>query len=308
MSDAPADRCHLLALPAELRLDIFTYVLASFSGPVKLRQFVEGSGDTAILRTSRQIYGEALGVFYDVNTIAVTRNDFCNKTDASLKTPVKTECIRYLSITNFSESLACNSSVLCSNRCDVCDYHASGLLLALSKMPCLKSAVIDYQTQGVRFQQFQRYFTDFDSRLTMKCTAVGVHKLRGQPFDGVEISFQHTPLATVWPALIALSRPMPSDLTEDAVLHPLRGMYPEIVDRLWLTICAHRYGLRMTGSVLPQATWAVVEDECVVSPDVRSAAFDDATTRLRGILGVSTAVQCRQRVQEMRASLSRMEQ
>lgn len=60
-------------LPAEIRLEFYTYLL-TFSAPLKLRQVVPGSRDLAILRTNRQIHDEASEVLFELNTIVVTRN------------------------------------------------------------------------------------------------------------------------------------------------------------------------------------------------------------------------------------------
>lgn len=73
-TEHPAPTCPLLdRLPVELRLEIYTHLLA-FSAPLKLRQVVPGSRDLAILRVNRQVYEEASEVLFELNTIVVTRN------------------------------------------------------------------------------------------------------------------------------------------------------------------------------------------------------------------------------------------
>ena len=135
--------CPLLEkLPSELRLQIYAHLL-HYTHHIKRRQIVPGSRDLALLRVNKQIYDEALPVLYDVNTIIVTRNDFCKCTDAGLKTPLELGQARHLLITSFCESIACNLAGQ-EGRCDVCQPSATGLIEALVAMPRLRTVLVDY--------------------------------------------------------------------------------------------------------------------------------------------------------------------
>ncbi|KAI4262049.1 MAG: hypothetical protein L6R42_002768 [Xanthoria sp. 1 TBL-2021] len=59
----PTPRCRLLELPAELRAEIFLYVLpTSTNSPIHGPRWIKGA--TALLRTSRRIYDEAAQLMY----------------------------------------------------------------------------------------------------------------------------------------------------------------------------------------------------------------------------------------------------
>ena len=137
------DRCLFLEkLPAELRIRIYEE-LVGFDAPIKLRQVVPGAKDLPILRTNRQIYNEALSVLYEVNTIVVTRNDFCKLTDQRLKTPLRLDQARHLLMTSISQSIVCTISGP-ARWCNVCEFSATGLIEAFTRMPRLLTVVIDY--------------------------------------------------------------------------------------------------------------------------------------------------------------------
>lgn len=136
--------CPLLdRLPVELRLHVYELLL-TFTAPIKLRCIVPGSRNLSLLRTCRQIHTEALSVLHDLNTIVITRNDFCPNTDSTLKTPVNWEYVRHLRVVAFSQSIACMSQMR-REKCSVCRPDASGLIEVLIKMPRLKSCVVDYR-------------------------------------------------------------------------------------------------------------------------------------------------------------------
>ena len=184
------DECVFLTrLPVELRLRIYAYVL-SFSRPMKLRQVVEGTKKASILRANRQIYHEALPVFYDCNTIVASRNDFCHRTDAMLQTPLNRNHVRHLKITSFSRSIICASrkeSSFDARYCSVCQPSATGFIETLLDLPRLRSAVVDYRNCLGEFSAFQRYNRNggLDStsgrgnglRFQLLCTGVAEYRL-----------------------------------------------------------------------------------------------------------------------------------
>lgn len=149
------DECYFLQrLPVEIRLRIYEYLLG-FDLPIKLRQIVPGSRDLAILRTSAQIYQEALPVLYDLNTIVVTRNDFCKRTDRGLKTVLQRDFARHLIVASFSRSIACTLSDA-DERCDVCQSSADGLIHDLTAMPRLRTVLVLYQQHIMEVTLFRQ--------------------------------------------------------------------------------------------------------------------------------------------------------
>lgn len=184
-------QCEFLqTLPTELRLRIYEYIL-TFAQPIKLRQVIPGSRNLAILRTNKQIHFEALSVLYDLNTIVVTRNDFCKNTEASLKTPLKLDHARHLLITSFSQSIACTLSGH-GGQCDVCQPSASGLIEALTCMPRLRTVLVDYKNHcremnGVRGNLERE--TGLTLRFVSSDIGLGSYQLRGPGIGGLEIQF-----------------------------------------------------------------------------------------------------------------------
>ncbi|KAK5119405.1 hypothetical protein LTR85_007505 [Meristemomyces frigidus] len=231
--------CRLLDLPSELRISIYEYVLG-FSRPLKLRQTVAGSENTTLLRTNKQIYREALPILFDINTIAVTRNDFCRKTDVSLKTPVASQHIQHLLVTNFGASIACNFLL---DRCDVCQPSALGLLGAVNAMPQLKDVVVDYSKHVSNLKSFRKTRVALEPQ-SMTYTGVGRFALHDEALNKVDFTFQNVPLARIWEALVALSSEMQSDGDvgrEEKVLVELRKIDADVPDKLWLIVWGRRY-------------------------------------------------------------------
>lgn len=139
----PTTPCPLLhELPVELRLRIYEYLL-QYDHEIKLRQIIPGSRNLSLLRTNRQVYSEALSVLYDLNTVIVTRNDFCRNTDASLKTPLRLDHARHLLVVSLSQSIACTLNGP-EGQCDVCRPSAIGLMRMFTSMLRLRTVVVDY--------------------------------------------------------------------------------------------------------------------------------------------------------------------
>lgn len=67
----------LFLLPVELRLEVYRYLLIASSQPLILHPSIQGSqfrGEfhTAILRTCKTMYSEALPLLYDENTLRIS--------------------------------------------------------------------------------------------------------------------------------------------------------------------------------------------------------------------------------------------
>ena len=185
------DQCLFLQkLPVELRLKIYELILR-FEHPIKLRQVIPGSRDLSLLRTSRQVYNEALPVLYDSNTIIVTRNDFCKCTDPALKTPLKLDYARHLLILSFSSSIACTLRFL-DERCDVCQPSAAGLIQMLTLMPRLQTVVIDYHKHIAEMRSFREMMIR-DGKLELEPIPTGLgsyaYRLIGPAVGDLHIQF-----------------------------------------------------------------------------------------------------------------------
>ena len=262
--------CGLLnKLAVELRIKIFEEVL-KFDRPIKLRQYVAGSANTAILRTNKQVHWEARSVLHDINTVSVTRNDFCIITDASIKTPVDGQHVRHLRFTSFGGSIACNSL---QERCPVCEDSAAGLLQALKDMPLLRSVVIDYKTQVSNFKRFWDYAHENSTSFAIECVGVGVYRLRGDGFDEVDFKLHHRPLATSWPAIDALSRSCPSIQQEEAELSRLRSIDAKLPGMLCALFSARLSGHLQFMNPELDDLWTEADEEQIVADRSRSSAM-----------------------------------
>jgi len=286
----------LLRLPSELRIRIYEYIL-TFSGPIKLRQVVSGSENTTLLRVNRQIHDEALSVLFDVNTVAITRNDLCKKTDQSLKSPVRGEHVRHLLVSNFGESIACNFLL---DRCEVCEHHGKGFLDAFREMPQLKTVIVDYRYQLAKFRRFGEALASVDSNIQLSCTAVGRYHLCCAGLEHVEFTFQHLALARIWPALIALLHSVPSESEEERVLDALRETDSDLPDKLWLLICAKQCDLLATFSAEIADTWVEPAGGLHVHAATKPEEFHAFNQALQAFINRETASQCRRYLKSVR--------
>ena len=177
-------------LPVELRLNIYEYLL-HFDRPIKLLQVVPGPRNLAILRTNRQIYEEALSVLYDLNTVTVTRNDFCKYTDPTLKTPLKLDHARHLLMAIFYPSIACTVSGP-EQQCDVCQPSAMGLILAFKSMPRLQTVLVEHSRHPTEMRLFKEQLpADEGLRIETLPSGIGseIYSLRGPAVEGMHIQF-----------------------------------------------------------------------------------------------------------------------
>lgn len=237
----------LLRLPVELRVQIYSHIL-SFPHPLKLRQHIPGSPLTSILRTNRQIHTEAISVLHDLNTISATRNDFCPNTDPALKTPIPTQHVRHLQITQFGESIACTYADV---RCAVCEVSARGFVGVLAReMPKLRSVRVDFASQRQGFERFRKgsLFTGAHRSLSTRARggagseqrhfkiesfAIGRWRLTGPGLEHLDFVFEHASLARVWPDVLALANLFPTPDRRDEVLDFLRKTGPEVTNKAY---------------------------------------------------------------------------
>ncbi|KAK5724234.1 hypothetical protein LTR17_013520 [Elasticomyces elasticus] len=290
--------CPLLTkLPSELRIRIYEDVLR-FDNPIKLRQHVPGSESTTILRCNRQIYHEALAVLYDINIVSVSRNvatasDFCAKTTSALQTPILAQHVKHLRFTRFSESIACNFLL---DRCSVCQSDAKGLMELLEHgMPMLKSVTIDYSTQINAFLQFRDLVSRGGTNTIVECINIGLYRICGGSFDNIDFTFRHGPLASCWPAIVAMADTSISQQEdEEERLVRLRAADPDVPDKLWLLFCANKHG--QLGQLCNDNTVEAWSTEPWLSrshDEQRSNTLHELTLAVQYFMKTHTAVQCR---------------
>jgi hypothetical protein len=170
---------------------IYEYLL-QYDQPIKLRQVIPGSRNLSILRTNQQIYREAIPVLYDLNTIIVTRNDFCKCTDANLKTPLRLDYARHLLVANFSQSIACTLNGP-EGQCDVCRPSAMGLINAFREMPRLRTVLIDYHKYLAEMRLFRvrlQRETEMELEPISKSPGSFAYRLKGPGVGHLDIQFK----------------------------------------------------------------------------------------------------------------------
>ncbi|KAK5678874.1 hypothetical protein LTS10_008529 [Elasticomyces elasticus] len=295
--------CRLLTkLPSELRIRIYEDVLR-FDNPIKLRQHVPGSESTTILRCNRQIYHEALAVLYDINIVSVSRNDFCAKTTSALQTPILAQHVKHLRFTRFSESIACNFLL---DRCSVCQSDAEGLMELLEHgMPMLKSVTIDYSTQINAFLQFKDLVSQGGANTIVECIDIGIYRIRGGRLDDIDFTFRHRPLASCWPAIVAMAHTSISQQEEEEEsLTRLRAVDPDVPDKLWLLFCADEFA--QLGQLCNDNTVEAWITEPWLSgshDEQRSNTLHELTLAVQYFMKTHTAVQCRRYLISLRAQM-----
>ncbi|KAF2174161.1 hypothetical protein M409DRAFT_16429 [Zasmidium cellare ATCC 36951] len=238
----------LTLLPREVRDIIYEHIL-TFPRPLKLRQVVAGSKNTAILRLNRQIASEALPIFYDANTILATRNDFCSDTGPELQTPLRKDRVRHLLIRNFSQSIRCSSfsggnNLFLEGCCDVCKPNAAGFIAALGSLPRLRTVVVDYHNHYREFEFIKQTIRGIGSThveaehgFALTCTHIARYRLSSPSLPpNLDITFTDLPLHTIWSELWTLRGtnkcpfPLPG---EEALLQRLReDEHPYLPDQL----------------------------------------------------------------------------
>ncbi|PIA96176.1 hypothetical protein CB0940_10465 [Cercospora beticola] len=250
----------LTRLPGELRSLIYSHIL-TFSRPLKLRQIVAGSPNTSILRTSSQIYSEALPVFYSCNTILCSRNDFCQHTDSEdLQTPLhRKDQIQNLLVKNFSQSIKCSSysggnNMFLAGCCEVCQPTATGFLQVLTSgyaFPKLKSVVIDYHNHVGEFGYVKDVMRRNAKLETLRlhrelvCTGMGQFELRGTSIvlEGLKVVFRDVAMNEIWNQFEKLESSisiygMPDEV---AILQKMREDYDrDLPDQLYFLMCGRK--------------------------------------------------------------------
>ncbi|GAB1725189.1 hypothetical protein NU195Hw_g6909t1 [Hortaea werneckii] len=283
-----SEQSHLLRLPSELRIKIYELILA-FNRPIKLRQTIAGSENTNILRTSKQIYEESLPVLFDINTVAVTLNDFCERTDSSLRCPVPTKRIRHMLVTSFGESIACNFLL---DRCSICDITTEGFLGKIDSMSQLRSVVVEYQTHIGNFTRFKSFINQ-ETCGELRCTALGTYVLRSRLRQDIEVTFHHAPLARIWPRAVALADSARDERQEVETLTELREIDHDIPDKVWLLLCTKKYGAadQYWGAV-PRA-WQKLDAQEASDDDEYCQNLDGLTEAVQSYLAIQTVHQAR---------------
>lgn len=243
----------LTRLPAELRVRVYEHVLA-FDRPLKLRQVVAGSKNTSILRLNSQINREAVPVFYSINTIMVTRNDFCQDTDPDLQTPFRKDQVRNLLIRNFSQSIRCSSfsggnNMYLAGCCDVCKPSAFGFVAALGTLPRIQNVFVDYHHHPREFsfakssiQELDSTRSGVDANMSIRCIGMACYEVTSPSLPrGLMVTFVDLPFHTIWGVFASLETTLSSFgwTGERQLLDRMRDEEDRALpDKLYLLHCA----------------------------------------------------------------------
>lgn len=314
--------CFFLArLPAELRVQVYEHILA-FERPLKLRQVVAGSKNTSILRANCQIHDEALPVFYDINTILATRNDFCEWPDSELQTPIRRDQARRLLIKHFSQSIRCSSflggnNMVLAGCCSSCHPSADGFIEALSQLPRLQTVVIDYHHHQREFGFIKTTIegigsTSVHSRAGCKIRCVDIAKYQftsGLLPPGLSITFIDSPLNYIWNRFSRLgSLGVFGVPGEQALLEYLRDDTDRVLpDKLYLLHCARHSILWPVIFQRVAELWQTVETDLSESRDA-GASFEALTQEVTMFMARHSVQDARMQLQLLRAEEARIQE
>ncbi|KAK4613667.1 hypothetical protein CLAFUW4_09218 [Fulvia fulva] len=311
----------LTRLPAELRVQIYEHILA-FQRPLKLRQVVAGAKNTSVLRANRQIHSEALPVFFDLNIILATRNDFCEWPDSQLQTPIRRDQVRHLLVKHFGQSIRCSSFLSGNNMvlpgcCRSCHPSADGFIEALSHLPRLQTAVIDYHHHQREFGFIKATIegigsTNVYSRAGCQMTCIGIGKYQftsGLLPPAPSITFTDSPLNYIWNRFSALeSLGLFGVPEEKALLEYLRDdMDRALPDKLYLLHCARHSVLWLVIFQRVAELWQDVEDDLAEGRDP-GASYEALTQDISGFMARHSVQDARMQLQLLRAEEARLQE
>lgn len=198
-------------LPAELRLLIYEHLL-QFDCPLKLQQHclrtqLQG---IAILRVSRLTYKEALPVFYELNTIAAHRYEFCRFAPAAQLT-CKTEWIRSLYVCDLDSLVPCLTHPWppAEKRCCNCEETLFEFLMSLKFLPRIRKIYIDYCRHSHCVHALSTCLSrhrSLSSGLRMTCIGIGKYRLEGRWVGAVDFELRDTFLSGMWQISMARRR------------------------------------------------------------------------------------------------------
>ncbi|KAK4548916.1 hypothetical protein LTR36_008689 [Oleoguttula mirabilis] len=222
----------LNSLPTELRVMVYEHVL-SCDKPIAFRQNLHShkrchqANRSAILRVNRQVYAEAIAVFYDANFVAVRRSVFCCTRYVNPTWPFAATQIRRLLLTDMSMSETCTArreSVLLNDlpACSACQPSLFGLLGILRTLPCLKEVEIQCKRSYIEID-------NLETSLLPDCPDTDIihsgyfrYRLAANCVDGIQVTLVDSKLALLWSNVLAFSLEPEGAITMKAILagHP----------------------------------------------------------------------------------------
>ncbi|KAK5117192.1 hypothetical protein LTR85_008960 [Meristemomyces frigidus] len=223
----------LMTLPAELRVRIYEYALAG-AGPIRRtalepgpsgnfesrtpdiqtiekhhKSELKGAQNTPFLGASllfvnRLAYQEALPIFYQSNTLSISRGDFCHGIVAdSLRHLPDIENLVHLKLFDFEVEPSCGRDM---SDCDECRDPALDVLSALRLVPSLRTVVVDYGAD----EESVEAFTLFKSALraphptgrhySLACIGIARYEFFDHKLPHLRISMTNSTLAREWTA------------------------------------------------------------------------------------------------------------
>lgn len=197
-------------------------------------------------------------------------------------------------VTSYGESIACS---FLPEKCECCDPSGQGFLEALRSMPRLRSVTVDYHTQNSEFRRFRDWLHTHHHDAELHCIELGVYQLSESFMNGINLSFQHLPVAKIWPRLLALSEESPSEVREEEALAELRQIQGDVPDKLWLLVCARKLNATSFGEM---GTWFDEVDTRNMTLPERSDAMHLFTDALQQHLDRESAAGSRRYLRTIR--------
>lgn len=206
-------------LPPEIRLLIYRYIL-SFDLPITLlRKSRSGQKmkKAGILGVNRLIYQESLPIFHELNTIVISREEFCHyPTGKRPQLTCKPDLVQYLKIRSLTASARCEARIgnpACPpahGPCRNCWPSIVFLIDSLRLKPKLREVFIEYQGFHYRVHALVEdlvYFNPDMNKLRITCTGIGTYELTGSWLRGIRFQLCDQPLVEVWDRVITLPAP-----------------------------------------------------------------------------------------------------
>jgi hypothetical protein len=164
---------------------------------------------------NRLIYTEALPILHELNTIVISREEFCHfPTGKRPQLTVKPELVQQLYVRDLAASPRCAAREASpwprKNRpCQNCHHSLLGLINTLRLKPRLKEVSIDYHgyRDAIRAlaEGLRRRTPDYlPHEIRLVCTGIGRYQLAGDLLRGIKFELRDVPLVTIWNRIMTL--------------------------------------------------------------------------------------------------------
>ena len=220
------------SLPPEIRERIYRHVLPT--GVLHIQSWTHASDPnrrrkrhlTALLQTCRRINREAITVLYDLNTIAVQRDVFCERTTTAL--PFRPQLIRHLLIPAVRGPSECERSgdqirrryfrpltngtwpnyqeIIERIPCARCTSPLLDFVTDLALLPRLQRVTIEYDGDMKVIYGLRQSLSQVDRPGSLRCVNIGVYML-DCPLSGIKVMIKNSPLFAAWDLHMGLSKP-----------------------------------------------------------------------------------------------------